>query len=489
MNLSLNERLSPVLERSLARIRELFGDSDDLNIVRFETSGIKCAVLTLEGMTSSSDLSKMLFSPLMDFKKLLAQPSDIYDYLMRKGLFSTESKPIRSYSDVSERLCSGFAVVLINGEKRGAAIGAQGFKTRSISEPATENNIKGSMEALSDNLKTSMSLIRRRLKSPLLRFETLKAGKISQTELAIVYISGKAPESLVEEVKSRIGEIRLDIISGTGCLEPFLSGNSGSFFSGCSTTERPDTLAAKINEGRIAVLIDGVPFTVVCPALFMENFQAVDDYEEKPYFAFLQRLLRYLSFLMAGFLPGIYLAATIHHPEILAKTIMTNLITSEEDTPFPLMLEMVIVVVLFEIMREAGLRLPKAVGGAVSIVGGLVIGDAAVTSGLISSPLLIVIGITVTCSFVLPSLNPQLTVLRFIGILAGGLWGFFGMAVFCLLVLVNASASDCLNVPYLSPAAPFTMKATRDLLWRVGYRKMQKRKVTVESLNGSGREA
>ncbi len=481
--------LSDNLERTLSKIRELFGNSDDLNIVRFEASGIKCAVLTLDGMTSSADLSKMLFSPLMDFKKLLAQPSDIYDYLMRKGLFSTESKPIRSYSDVSERLCSGFAVVLINGEKRGAAIGAQGFKTRSISEPFTENNIKGCMEALTDNLKTSMSLIRRRLKSPLLRFETMKAGEISQTELAIVYISGKAPENLVNEVRSRLNEIELDVISDTGCLEPFLSNSPGSFFSGCSTTERPDVLAAKINEGRIAVLVDGVPFAVVCPALFMENFQAVDDYEEKPHFAFLQRLLRYLSFLLAGFLPGIYLAATIHHPEILAKTIMTNLIASEEDTPFPLMLEMLIVVTLFEIMREAGLRLPKAVGGAVSIVGGLVIGDAAVTSGLISSPLLIIIGITATCSFVLPSLNPQLTILRYIGIFAGGLAGFFGMAVFSLVILVNAAAGDCLKVPYLSPMAPFTMKATRDLLFRAGYKKMQKRKMTVESLNGSGRES
>ncbi|MCD8007305.1 MAG: spore germination protein [Oscillospiraceae bacterium] len=485
----MNENLSPSLERSIAKVRELFGGSDDLNIVRFETAGIKCAVLTLEGMTSSADLSKMLFSPLMDFKKILAQPQDVYSFLMRKGIFSTESKHVRTYSDVSERLCSGFAVVLIDGEKRGVAFGAQGFKTRSISEPSTENNLKGCMEAFSDNLKTSMSLVRRRIKSPLLRFETMKAGKISQTELAIAYISGKAPERLVNEVKSRLRKIRLDIISGTGCLEPFLSPNPGSFFSGCSTTERPDVLAAKINEGRIAVLIDGVPFAVVCPALFMENFQAVDDYEEKPYFAFLQRLLRYLSFLAAGFLPGFYLAATIHHPEILAKTIMTNLITSEEDTPFPLMLEMVIVVVLFEIMREAGLRLPKAVGGAVSIVGGLVIGDAAVTSGLISSPLLIIIGITATCSFVLPSLNPQLTALRFIGIFAGGLWGFFGMAVFSLVILVNAAAGDCLSVPYLSPAAPFTMKATRDLLWRVGYRKMQKNRVTVESLNGSGRES
>ncbi len=480
MNISEN------LERSLGKIRELFGNSDDLNIVRFEASGIKCAVLTLEGMTSSSDLSKMLFSPLMDFKKLLAQPSDIYSFLVRKGLFSTESKPVRTYSDISQRLCSGFAVVLINGEKRGVAFGAQGFKTRSISEPTTENNLKGCMEALSDNLKTSMSLIRRRLKSPLLRFETMKSGEISQTELCIVYIAGKAPESLVGEVRARIEEIRLDVISGTGCLEPFLSKSTGSFFSGCSTTERPDTLAAKINEGRIAVLVDGVPFAIVCPALFMENFQAVDDYEEKPYFAFLQRLLRYLSFLLAGFLPGIYLAATIHHPEILAKTILTNLIASEEDTPFPLMLEMLIVVTLFEIMREAGLRLPKAVGGAVSIVGGLVIGDAAVTSGLISSPLLIIIGITATCSFVLPSLNPQLTILRYIGVFAGGLAGFFGMAVFSLVILVNASAGDCLNVPYLSPIAPFTMKATRDLLLRAGYRKMQKQKITVESLNGSG---
>lgn len=252
-----------------------------------------------------------------------------------------------------------------------------------------------------------------------------------------------------------------------------------------STTERPDVLAAKINEGRIAVLIDGVPYAAVCPTLFIENFQTVDDYEEKPYLAFYQRLIRYAAFFIASFLPGFYVAAAMHHPEVLSRALLLNLIASEESTPFPLVAEMFIVIVMFEILREAGLRLPKAVGGAVSIVGGLVIGDAAVTSGLISAPLLIIIGITATSSFALPSLNAQTTVLRLVGVAAGGMWGFFGMGILITVFLINAAATDCFAVPYTSPIAPFTLKAMRDVLVRVGFKKMQQQEVIIEDLNGA----
>ncbi len=476
----------PRLERSLAEIKRIFGDSADLNIVRLKVSGINCAVLTLEGMVSSKDLANMLFRPLMDYSRICADAESVYKFISKEGIFSAEQKELSNLNDAAQKLCAGFAVVMVNGISKAMAIGAQGFDKKSVSEPDSEADIKGSHEALSDSMRTSMALIRRRAKNPLLRFELVTAGKLSNTELCMVYIEGRTPEKLRKEVKKRLISIKLPLILTSGSISPFVSPNGGSFFSGTSTTERPDVLIAKINEGRIGVLIDGVPYAVVCPTLFIENFQTVDDYEEKPYFACYQRWIRYICFFIASFLPGIYVASAVFHPEVLSRALLLSLIASEENTPYPLIAEMLIVIVMFEILREAGLRLPKAVGGAVSIVGGLVIGDAAVSSGLISAPLLIIIGITATSSFVLPSINPQTAILRIAGVAVGGALGFFGIAVMIIVTLVNACATDCFAVPYVSPVSPFTFKALRDVVTRVGFRRMEKRDIVIEDLNGAG---
>ena len=481
-----NENLSIRLEGSIAKIKEIFGDSADLNIVRVEVSGIKCALLTLEGMVSTGDLAKMLFDPLMRYEKRNAEPQDVFKFLTEQAICSTEAKTLNLFDETVEKLCAGFAVILIHGFPRGVAFSAQGYKTRSVSEPDAEPNVKGTREALNDNIRTSMALLRRRVKNPKLRFEFVKAGKLSNLELCMVYIDGKTPKALIEQTRKNIERIKADLILTCGNVIPYLSENGGSFFSGTSTTERPDVLCAKINEGRIAVLIDGVPFAAVCPALFVEHFQTVDDYAEKPYYATYQRWIRFISFFISSLLPGLYVAAAVFHPEVLSRSLLLNLIASEERTPYPLMAEMLIVIVMFEILREAGIRLPRAIGGAVSIVGGLVIGDAAVTSGLISAPLLIIIGMTATSAFVVPTLNPQMTILRIINVMMGGWFGFFGIALTGVFMLVNACTTDSFAVPYTAPLTPFTLRAMKDVFVRL--RSAQNPSVgTIENMNGARR--
>ncbi len=479
-----SDSLSLRLEANIARLKAVFGDSADLNVMRTDVSGVKCAVLTLEAMVKSSDLAKMLFEPMMSYDRKNATAQDVFEFLSGEGIFSTEAKVVNLYSEVWEKLCSGFAVVLVHGLPRGVAISAQGYATRSLDEPTGEPNIKGTREALSDNLRTSMSLLRRRIKNPKLRFEFVKAGKLSNTELCLVYIDGRTPAKLKEKTKKAIEGIKSDLILTSGNIIPYLSDNSGSVFSGVSTTERPDVLCSKINEGRIGVLIDGVPFAAVCPSLFVENFQTVDDYAEKAYFATYQRWIRFFAFFISTLLPGLYVAAAVFHPEVLSRSLLLNLLASEERTPYPLISEMLIVIVMFEILREAGIRLPRAIGGAVSIVGGLVIGDAAVTSGLISAPLLIIIGITATSAFVIPSLNPQMTVLRIINVLLGGWLGFFGIALLWTVVLVNTCVTDSFAVPYTAPLTPFTPRAIRDVLMKTSVKKRPQGGI-VENLNGS----
>lgn len=481
-----NENMYLRLEKNVARLKDIFGDSSDLNVARFETAGVKTALVSLEGMVASRELSRIIYEPLREFSKRDRLPDEVFSYIADECAFSNEKKVINTFGEAAEVLCGGFALILIHGCKRGTAVAAQGYSVRAVSPPDTEADVMGTREALSDNVRTSISLIRRRVKSPDLRFEFIRAGKLSNIELCLVYINGKTPDKLKNEVRSRLEKIKLELILTSGNIIPFISENGGSLFSGASTTERPDVLAAKVNEGRLAVLIDGIPYAVVYPSLFIENFQTVDDYSQKPYYVAYMRIIRYLAFAVSTLLPGAYVAAATHHPEVLSRLLLINLIASEELTPYPLIVEMLIVIVMFEILREAGLRLPKVIGGAVSIVGGLVIGDAAVTSGLIPAPLLIVIGITATCSFALPSLGQQMAVIRLINVVLGGVAGLFGIAVFTATVFVNACVTDAFDIPYTAPVTPFTKGAMRDVLVRVGFKKMQERHPTIQELNGSG---
>lgn len=470
------------VEKNIGTVKELFGGSSDLNIQKVNVGGILCAVITLEGLVTSKDLAKMLFDPIMEHTKDKMTQREVFRFFALDGIFACDTKPVNTLSELEKYLCFGFAIVFVDGISRGMAYGAQGYAIRAISEPTTENNVKGAKEAYNENLRTNMSLIRRRIQSSLLRFEFLEAGKLSSTALCLVYVEGKAPKKLLEDVKKRIKEISSDVILTSANVISFLT-RSKNLFSSASTTERPDTTVAKLSEGRAAILIDGIPFAVIVPTLFIENFQTVDDYCEKPIFVFFLRTLRLIAFFVATLLPGVYVAAATLHPNVLARALLLNLMASAETTPYSLVAEMVIVIVMFEILKEAGLRLPKAIGGAVSIVGGLIIGDAAVTSGLLSAPIIIIIGITATSSFVLPELNAQTSILRILNVFVGATLGFFGIAVLGSVTLVSICAKETFCVPYLAPVAPFSLRAMQDTFWRKSIRKL-KTPVKISRLNG-----
>ncbi len=279
----------------------------------------------------------------------------------------------------------------------------------------------------------------------------------------------------------KLKKIKLDTIISSGNIKPFLEERvQENLFSNIGHTERPDVLCTKINEGKVCVLIDGTPFSLICPSLFVENFRTIDDYCSKTYFATYLRWIRYIAFFLAIAFPGIYVATASYHPEMLNLKLLLNLSASEQATPYPLFFEILIIMALLELMREASIRLPTAVGSAVSIVGGLIIGDAAVKSGIISAPLLIIVGLTATASFIIPSLNQQTSVLRLAFIFAGGAAGFFGIAVCGILVLANICAMDEFNIPYTAPVSPFSYKGSKDVISRASFKFMEKEHSTVE---------
>jgi spore germination protein KA len=475
-------KLDLSLEDKLLNLRTVLGNTMDLNCVTVEINGVACAVVTIEGMVSTSAMSELVFHPMMSLSNGdSSTPDEIMDFVLRKSLMSAERVNVYTYGETVIRLFSGFALIFVDGISSAAALGIQGYDKKSISSPTSENNVLGSQEAFAEVIRTNISLIRRRLKHPSLRFEMHTAGKLSNTDVCLVYIDGRADEKTVARLRKKIGSIKLDCVLGTGFVKPFVEMQTDvRLFSEVGYTERPDMLCANLIQGRIGILIDGTPFCLVCPQMFVQNFNTVDDYASRTYFAAFLKAIRYLAFFLATAFPGIYLAAVNFNPEILNLKLLSNLSASEKTTMLPLFGEMVIIMMLLEIMREASIRLPHAVGTAMSIAGGLIIGDAAVKSGIISSPLLIIVGITATASFVLPSLSQQTSVLRLMFIIAGGFAGFFGITACAVMTVSNICSQSFDEVPYTSPLSPFCKKEVGEVLGRKTFAAMQKETTTVK---------
>jgi len=480
--------ITGILKEDTGRLEKMLSGTADLMNKKLMIGDVQLSFIMIEGMVSLSLLAQMISRPLLghDFGEH-PEPEKIRDFILEQTVMAADQKQVKTLDEAVKLAMSGFVVIFIDGAAQAIALGAQGFSFRSVGEPEGEVNERGSREGFTEPLKINMSLIRRRVKSGALKFESFQVGEKSRTDGCLVYMTDAVSPVLLEDVRRRLSKVKLPLVLDTGYLQPFLEGDTLSPFSEVGVTERPDTLCARIAEGRVAVLLDGTPYALIVPNLFTEHFQSFDDYAHRPYFTAFVRSLKFASFLLTIFLPGVYVALATFHPESLPHLLLRGIISAEMTTPFPLMLEALLIHFIYEIMREAGLRLPRPIGHAVSIVGALVVGDAAVTAGLIGSPMVMVVALTAISSFVVPSLYEPMAVLRFSFILIGGLTGMFGIALGCSAMLINACRVNNFGVPFTAPLSPFTFSAMRDVLIRAGWKTMQKRDERVQDLNGSDR--
>lgn len=359
----------------------------------------------------------------------------LLNHINGKMLLSIDRPTAYNYEDFFRLLNSGFALLAADGADYVLAFGVQGYESRGIDEPSGENNLTGSHEGFVEVIRTNMSLIRRKIKSPVLVQKLFVLGDKSQTDLCICYMSDRVPKKLIKRIMDSLNKTELESILSTGYIQPFIESGKHRIFSSVGMTERPDVLCSKLIEGRVAILVDGNPYALIIPKLVSDNFQTVDDYNFKPYFGTFIRWLKYGAFFLSVLLPAFYVAVAMHHPELLNSTLLVLLSQSEENAPFSIVAETIGVLIMYEIIKEAGLRLPKAVGGAVSIVAGIIIGDSAVQSGLISTPLLTVAALSVVSGFVIPELTQSITILRIVFVICGGIWGLYGISLFgrCIL--------------------------------------------------------
>ncbi|MDQ0873931.1 spore germination protein KA [Paenibacillus sp. V4I3] len=460
------EVLEESLDLNFDKVKKAFGNSNDIitqTIQLNEADPIQIGVIYINGLISPSSIQTMLS------ENLKVDSSEFPFNALRNSMsILGQVREITDFETLYQSILSGLTVILMNGYVQGLAANTQGGEYRSVEEPTTQSVVRGPREGFTELISTNTSLIRRKIKDPNLWMESMTIGRVSKTEVAIMYLNGIVNEKLVEEARIRLGRIDIDAVFESGNIEELIQDETFTPFPTLYNTERPDVIAAGIMEGRIAILVDGTPFVLMAPALFTQFYQSAEDYYQRADFATLLRLLRYVCFFISLLAPSLYIAITTFHQELLPASLLISLAAQREGIPFPAFIEAVVMEITFEILREAGVRLPKTVGQAVSIVGALVIGQAAVEAGLVSPAMVIIVAITAISNFVIPSFNMGITIriLRFLLMLIAASFGLFGVTVGLIAIVLHLCSLRSFGIPYMSPMAPFILADQKDTIFR-----------------------
>ncbi len=424
---------------------------------------IKIIIACIDGFFDKAILSENIIEPIVNYDQELKE-STVLQQLKNKILGISELKELTLFSEAFKGILSGDVVVFIDGEAKSFQLGLKAPEKRAVSEPDTETSLKGSREGFSENLRTNTILLRRRIKNTKFKIESVQLGRKTNTDIAICYIEGIVAPEVIEEVKNRIDRINTDSILATGYIEQFIQDGRYPLFPVVGNSEKPDKVAAKLLEGRVAILADGTPTVLTVPFLMIESFQAQEDYFGEVYFSSMMRLLRVFCFFISVYLPGLYVAVTAFHQTVIPFKLMLTMASTREGIPFSAFIEALIMVITFEILREAGLRMPRAIGQAVSIVGAIVLGDAAVSAGIASAPLVIIAALAGICSFIVPPLMKSGAFMRLIILIFANFLGLMGIGFITFMVTIYLCNKKSFSVPYLAPFAPLQPESLKDTL-------------------------
>ncbi len=424
------------LDKNKQVLDRLFANSADYYFKPVSVFNHNCAVVMCEDLTDGLKLWQVFLQPLNDLSGDKS-PAEIYNYIKNETTIPFNLNPVEDFEKAMFFLTAGFALLFIDGVNKAMVMPVPGYPARGVDKPTNETNLRGSKESFTDTGRKNMGMIRRRIRSENLAVKTMQCGEKTKTEITMFYHTDFCPQELVKKTEERLQDIDLPMIFESGYISPFIDKTKGSLFQAVGYTERPDTLCAKICEGKIGIIVDGTPYAMYYPCFFHENFTTNDDYTQRPYFVSFIRIIRYLAFLISVALPGFYVAFTSFAPQALANKLLFYIYSSQNATPLPLFVEAVVITVLLEIIKEAGLRLPSPIGSSVSIVAALIIGDAAINAGLIGSAMLIVCALSTITSFIIPSFYEAIIILRMVFIVMAGIFSIPGLAFATLFLFVN----------------------------------------------------
>lgn len=457
-------RLTSDLERNLALVETATGRPADLKLRRFVARGTPTALLYFEGLAEAREIDRVLNALQIEAAKLRPR-GDILALARDRLLPSAEVTPARELATIIAKMALGGSALLFDGRDQALVVNTQGMTVRIPTEPEAESAIRGPRDGFVENLRVNMSLLRRRLRTADLWFERFEIGSLSRTTVVLGYIKGLASEELVAEARARLRRIDTDVVEDSGIIEEFIVDASFSIFPTVLRTERPDRALSALAAGRAVIMVDGSPTALIVPGQFASFLQAPDDYYEIFPIGSLVRLLRGVAGLMATFLPGTYVAVVNFHQELLPTNLLLRITSTREAVPFPLVMEIFFMEAVFELLREAGLRLPRAIGPAISIVGALVLGEAAIQASLVSPGAVIIVALTAIASFTTPifSIGIAGRMARFALIGLGGVFGLFGIQFGALLLSIHVASLRSFGQPYFAPLAPLVAADLKDV--------------------------
>ncbi|MGN8768195.1 spore germination protein [Paenibacillus barengoltzii] len=457
--------LSTKLSDNLQLVQSQYANCSDVIFHEFCISHqVEAVLIYIDGLAHIEELDQHVLTPLQ-------QEFPLTDPLLasvRNKIAVSSIKTVNLLAEVLEELSGGNSVLIVEHEHQGLSIGLSKWEKRAIAEPSAESVLRGPREGFIESLRTNTALLRRKIRSPHLKIKAMNIGTYSDTSIALAYLEGVAAPSLVEEMTSRLQRIEIDGILESMYIEELIEDNPFSPFPQVLATERPDVASAYLLEGHIVVLVDGTPTVLIAPITFFSLLQSPEDYYERYVVGTAIRWLRYLFFVISLLGPSFYIAVITYHQEMIPYDLLLTMAKSREIIPFPALIEALLMETMFEALREAGARLPKQIGTAVSIVGALVIGQAAIAAGIVSAPMVMVVAITGVASFMAPryTIGIAVRLLRFPMMLLAGFLGFLGLIMGMIVLMNHLFKLRSFGLPYMTPLAPLQARSLNDVLWR-----------------------
>ncbi len=453
------------LQSNLQSLKNAFGQYAGLTFHAFQIRDTDAMLIFDPTVCDTDALDRLVLIPLLE-----RYPVDrkIEIDQLRSVVPVSKSAFLATVQQAVNAIASGQPVLLIDGEARAAAYGLQQYEHRNVDEPSAESTIRGPREGFTENIGINLSLIRKRLKNPALNVWRATLGTATATSVAVVYLEGVADPDVIKTVQERITRMETDRILESSYIEEQIIESPYSPFPQLVNTERPDVVCANLLEGKFAILTDGTPFALIAPVTFFSMLQSAEDYYQHFLMSTFIRWLRYAFYFISLLLPSFYIAITTYHQEMIPTVLLLSIAKAREEIPFPALIEALIMELVFEALREAGIRLPKQVGAAVSIVGALIIGQAATSAGIVSAPMVIVVAATGIASFMIPRYSAGIAsrLLRFPIMIMSGTMGLIGLMLSLILIIVHLSGLRSFGTPYFSPLAPASGGLLRDVLWR-----------------------
>lgn len=454
------------MSENLDYLKKKFDSCFDVKYRELDTILGSGTVVFIDDLCNGQWMMEYMILPLRGFGELkgdneITTPKDLIDKVLDMNMAGIA----KDLDDAVFHVLSGDVLLVLDDYEEIIYSEVKNMVRRGVGIPETEAVLKGPREGFNELIVDNVSLIRRRLKNPDLKFEALYVGEKSQTAIAITYIKGIVDENILKDIKEKVKNLDLRFVLDSNYIECNLK-KENSFFDTVGYTEKPDEVCAKILEGRVAIIVDGTSFVITVPYFFMENFQMPDDYYVNKYFTNFNRILRWIAFFIAAFLPGLYVAIITHHFSMIPTLFIFRLAVSRAGVPLPTFIEVIVMMLAFQFIKEAGIRLPKVIGGAMSIVSALILGDAAVGAGIASRITIVIVAISTLCYFLIPKLYGAVSFWSIVIVCFSALLGLPGFICGVLLFLTQICELDSLGYPFLFPLGSLSEYRFKDILFR-----------------------